>query len=50
MDDIILASKSRVRKDILNSNGIDCEVFPSNVDEDGVKMSLSKLSASPEIV
>ena len=50
MDNIILASKSRVRKDILNSNGIDCEVFPSNVDEDGVKMSLSKLSASPEIV
>ena len=50
MDDIILASKSRVRKDILNSNGIDCEVFPSNVDEDSVKMSLSKLSASPEIV
>ena len=50
MDNIILASKSRVRKDILNSNGIDCEVFPSNVDEDSVKMSLSKLSASPEIV
>ena len=37
---IILASKSKVRKDILNRNKIECEVIPSNVDEDPVKSSL----------
>ena len=37
---IILASKSEVRKKILNDNGIKCEVFPANVDEDLVKQSL----------
>ena len=37
---IILASKSGVRKDILNKNGIDCDVCPSNVNEDEVKKSL----------
>ena len=42
MDKIILASKSEVRKNILNSNGINCEVIPSNVDEDAVKISLKK--------
>jgi septum formation protein len=47
---IILASKSKVRKNILNSNGIDCEVIPSNIDEDSVKLSLSKINASPEII
>ena len=41
MDKIILASKSEVRKNILNSNGISCEVIPSNVDEDAVKILLS---------
>ena len=47
---IILASKSKVRKEILNKNGLDCEVYPSNVDEDIVKISLEKENASPEIV
>ena len=50
MPSIILASKSKVRKDILNSNGIDCTVVPSNVDEDNVKISLTKEEASPEII
>ena len=36
---IILASKSGVRKDILNNHEIDCEVIASNVDEDEVKES-----------
>ena len=39
---IILASKSKVRKDILNNNGISCQVEPSNVDEDIIKESLEK--------
>lgn len=47
---IILASKSKVRKDILNNNGILCQVEPSNVDEDIIKESLEKQNASPEIV
>ena len=47
---IILASKSKVRKDILNNNGISCQVEPSNVDEDIIKESLEKQKASPEIV
>ena len=50
MDKIILASKSEVRKQILNLNGINCEVVPSNVDEDSVKVSLTKENASPEII
>ncbi|MDC0532612.1 Maf family protein [Candidatus Pelagibacter sp.] len=50
MRDIILASKSKVRKDILSTNGIHCRVVPSNVDEDSVKISLSKDKASPEII
>ena len=47
---IILASKSKVRKEILNNNGIACEVQPSNVDEDIIKESLEKQQATPEIV
>ena len=47
---IILASKSEVRKKILNDNGIDCEVVPANVDEDQVKRSLLEEKASPEII
>ena len=50
MSEIILASKSKVRKDILQSNGIYCEVIPSNIDEDSVKESLFKENASPEII
>jgi len=47
---IILASKSGVRKKILNQNGINCEVIPANVDEDIVKESLLKEKATPEII
>ena len=50
MNNIILASKSKVRKDILNSNGINCKVIPSNIDEDSIKISLMKESATPEII
>ncbi len=50
MSNIILASKSKVRKDILDKNGLSCEVEPSNVDEDIVKESLLKENATPEII
>jgi septum formation protein len=50
LDRIILASKSKVRKEILNKHKIFCEVKPSNVDEDIVKETLIKESASPEII
>ena len=47
---IILASKSGVRKKILEDNKITCRVEPSNVDEDSVKESLLKERASPTII
>ena len=47
---IILASKSKVRKKILDKNKIKSFVVPSNVDEDIVKISLIKEKASPEII
>tara|TARA_Y100000591_G_scaffold281129_1_gene260729 strand:+ start:37 stop:627 length:591 start_codon:yes stop_codon:yes gene_type:complete len=47
---IILASKSKVRKDILDKNNIESIVEPSNVDEDVVKFSLIKEQATPEII
>ena len=47
---IILASKSKVRKEILDKYGLNCEVQPSNVDEDTVKESLERQKASPEEV
>ncbi|WP_440678818.1 Maf family protein [Candidatus Pelagibacter sp. HIMB1611] len=47
---IILASKSKVRKDILDKNNIHSIVEPSNVDEDIIKSSLLKENASPEII
>jgi len=47
---IILASKSKVRKDILDNNDIKCVVEPSNVDEDPVKESLLKEQVSSEII
>ncbi|NMN67292.1 septum formation protein [Candidatus Pelagibacter ubique] len=47
---IILASKSGVRKKILEENQIRCLVEPSNVDEDSVKDSLLKMNATPEII
>ena len=50
LDRIILASKSKVRKEILEKHKIHCEVKPSNVDEDVVKETLIKEFASPEII
>ena len=47
---IILASKSKVRKKILEENGIICEVEPANIDEDLVKESLLNEGASPSII
>ena len=47
---IVLASKSKVRKEILDKNNIESIVEPSNVDEDIVKESLIKEAASPEII
>ena len=48
--DIILASKSEVRKKILSDHGINCEVVPAKVDEEMVKESLLKAKATPELV
>ena len=47
VNEIILASKSEVRKKILENNKIKCRVEPSNVDEDSVKESLLKEKATP---
>ena len=47
---VILASKSKVRKKILDDNNIVSQVEPSNVDEDSIKQSLLKNGASPEII
>ena len=47
---VILASKSKVRKDILNNNNIQCLVEPANIDEDAVKNSLIKEGATPEVI
>ena len=50
LNKIILASKSKVRKEILDRNNIESIVEPSNVDEDIVKASLIKEKASPELI
>ncbi len=50
MKSIILASKSKVRKKILDENNIKCTVEPSNLDEDGVKKSLINQGATPELI
>ena len=50
LNKIILASKSKVRKEILDKNNIESDVIPSNVDEDMVKESLIKEKATPEII
>ena len=47
---IILASRSRVRKKILEENNIKCEIIPSNIDEDSIKESLIKEKAIPKII
>jgi septum formation protein len=50
MVDIVLASKSKVRKEILNNHNVSSIVEPSNVDEEVIKNSLLKEKASPEII
>jgi len=47
---IILASRSKVRKKILEENNIKCEIIPSNTDEGTIKESLIKEKATPEII
>jgi len=49
-DKIILASKSEVRKKILEGNGINCIVEPSNIDEDLIKESLLKENETPKLI
>jgi septum formation protein len=50
VNEIILASKSGVRKKILEANKIKCKIEPSNVDEDNVKESLLKEKATPTVI
>ncbi len=50
MINIILASKSKIRKEILDKNSIPHQVVPSNVDEDEIKNNLLKEKASPEVI
>ena len=50
LNKIILASQSKVRKEILDKNNIESDVVPSNVDENIVKESLIKEKATPEII
>ena len=47
---IILASRSGVRKKILDQNGINSRVIPANIDEDQVKESLLQEKATPNII
>tara|TARA_B100001123_G_C15015207_1_gene909196 strand:+ start:158 stop:742 length:585 start_codon:yes stop_codon:yes gene_type:complete len=50
INQIYLASKSKIRKKILEKNGIKCVVEPANIDEDMVKKSLEKEGATPSII
>ena len=50
INEIILASKSRVRKKILENNKITCRVEPSNIDEDNIKEGLLKEKSTPTII
>jgi len=50
INNIVLASKSKVREEILNKNGINCQVIPANVDEDKIKESLLEEKATPKII
>ena len=47
---IVLASKSKVRKNILENNGFNCIVKPANIDEETVKESLTKEGATPLLI
>ena len=50
INNIILASSSRVRKKILDQNGINCEIVPANVDEESIKESLLKTKETPKTI
>ena len=50
INNIILASKSGVRKEILNKNSINCEVIPANIDEESIKESLLKEKETPKTI
>ena len=50
INNIILASKSGVRKEILNKNSINCEVIPANIDEELIKESLLKEKETPRTI
>jgi len=50
MDKIILASKSKVRAEILKKNRVDFEVLPSSIDEDNIKTSLLSEGATPQLI
>ena len=47
---IILASRSEVRKKILEKNSIKCKVIPAEIDEDQIKRSLLEVKATPELI
>ena len=47
---IILASKSEIRKKILEKNGIKCKVIPAKIDENHIKESLIEANATPELI
>ena len=49
LEEIVLASKSLVRKKILEKNGIKCIIEPSNIDEDLIKESLLKANVTPKV-
>ena len=50
MPKIILASKSKIRAEILKKNHIDFEVSPSNIDEENIKIALLSNGATPELI
>ena len=50
INNVILASRSEVRKEILNKNGINCQVISTNIDEDQIKKSLLEEKATPKII
>jgi len=50
INNIILASRSEVRKKILDQNGINCEVIPANIDEESIKESLLKEEETPKTI
>jgi septum formation protein len=50
MKSIILASRSKIRKKILEKNNIKCKIAPSNIDENSIKESLIKEKVTPKII